>query len=246
MSTRSAVIRWKTRACVVATLVGAAAPCEPLAAAGNEPPYLASPTAWDPTTPAARHILVVRVDNLASLPDRELTPARELATGILRSAGLEPIWIACRAPVPQPSAMQVWVVLGAGARSERMLARMRAQDDLLGMMLPGTGRAYVFSERIRHFAARKRRSFEDVLGHVLAHEIGHHVLPGEGHAATGIMQSDIGDAFATAWFTPQQGRSIRALVASTSSISRGTRVERERSRELRAAPRSSRDGRLVQ
>ena len=104
--------------------------------------------------------------------------------------------------------MRMWVVLGGVDRSERMIARLQGPTDLLGMAPQGSGRVYVFPERIRHYAGSKKRRFEEVLGHVLAHEVGHHLLPDHGHADTGIMRAEIGDAFSTPWFTTVQFRSI--------------------------------------
>jgi hypothetical protein len=113
----------------------------------------------------------------------------------------------------------MWVVLGRADRSERMIARLRGPADLLGMAPPGSRRVYIFSDRIRHYAEFKKRSFEEVLGHVLAHEIGHQLLPEHGHADTGIMRADIGDAFSTPWFTRRQFRSIhRSLLDAQARV----------------------------
>ena len=156
-----------------------------------------------------RLTIVLRVDNVARLRDSELEAAQALGTAIFRTAGLESMWFDSRAPTR--ASMQMWVVLGSADRSERMIARLRGPADLLGMAPPGSRRVYIFSDRIRQYAALKKRSFEEVLGHVRAHEIGHQLLLE--HGDTGIMRADIGDAFSTPWFTGRQLRSIHSSLS---------------------------------
>ena len=50
--------------------------------------------------------------------------------------------------------------------------------------------AYVFYQRIQKFAWRVEISVAQALGHVMAHEIGHLILPVNAHSATGIMRGD--------------------------------------------------------
>lgn len=211
MPFRRAGGRWTCRR-AAATVVFTAAAFESIAVIAGAGEHRESRASGAAAARVKPPVVVLLVDNLARLSERELTAAQDLATTVLRSARLESIWIDCRADPPEPAALQVWVVLSAVDRSERMIARLEGPADLLGMSLPRTRRAYIFSERIRRFAAHKRRSFEHVLGHVLAHEIGHHLLPGEGHTDTGIMQGDIGHAFETPWFTRRQTGTIRAML----------------------------------
>jgi hypothetical protein len=54
-------------------------------------------------------------------------------------------------------------------------------------------RAYVFYSRVREFAAFKTsRGFIEAesitLGHVIAHEVGHLLIPGAQHSARGILR----------------------------------------------------------
>jgi hypothetical protein len=170
--------------------------------------------------------MILLVDNVARLRESELEAAQALASAIFRTAGLEPTWVDCRAPTH--AGTQMWVVLGSADRSERMIARLQGPADLLGMAPPGSGRVYIFPQRIRHYAALKKRSFEEVLGHVLAHEVGHHLLPEGGHADTGIMRADIGDAFSTPWFTRLQFRSIHNSLSDAQARVRKGPVESRR------------------
>jgi hypothetical protein len=49
--------------------------------------------------------------------------------------------------------------------------------------------AYIFYNRVEHVAAGTEVDVAQVLGHAMAHEIGHLLLPA-GHSATGLMRGD--------------------------------------------------------
>lgn len=212
----------------IAALVFTAAAFDAPGAAADEGADIASQSVSAEGTPVGPLSIVLLVDNVARLRESELEAAQALAAAILRTAGLESTWVDCRAPRSAGTAM--WVVLGRADRSERMIARLQRPADLLGMAPLGSGRVYIFPERIRHYAGSKKRSFEAVLGHVLAHEVGHHLLPEHGHADTGIMRADIGDAFSTPWFTTVQFRSIHR------SLSDAQARAMKRAAESRRAP----------
>jgi hypothetical protein len=85
--------------------------------------------------------------------------------------------------------------------------------------------AYVFYDRVQHIAETYINTSRDcaacdldnviVLAHVMAHEIGHLLLP-YGHSATGLMRAnwDAGDLHRAVYrqlkFTPEQAALIRA------------------------------------
>jgi hypothetical protein len=60
-----------------------------------------------------------------------------------------------------------------------------------GAAARGLGRAYVHYERVVAAANRHARDVGGVLGMVIAHEVGHLLLPDNGHSAHGIMRSDM-------------------------------------------------------
>jgi hypothetical protein len=86
---------------------------------------------------------------------------------------------------------------------------------VLGQAAKECGRAYIFSHRIIALAARHQHALGSVLGRIIAHEVGHLVLPENGHSATGIMSADL-DLRPTAFaaFTPGQEAAIRQAVTS--------------------------------
>ena len=68
----------------------------------------------------------------------------------------------------------------------------RVADAVLGQAAREAGRAYIFTHRITNLALRHGDDFGRVLGRVMAHEVGHLVLPIDSHADRGIMRANIG------------------------------------------------------
>jgi hypothetical protein len=65
-----------------------------------------------------------------------------------------------------------------------------APDDALGSASHG-GWAYVFASRVLMLSVSAHACFPRVLGSVIAHEIGHVLLPEHSHAPQGIMQESL-------------------------------------------------------
>ena len=87
---------------------------------------------------------------------------------------------------------------------------------MLGVAPPATGRVYLMWDRIVRRAAKRHALPEVVLARVLAHEIGHHLLPGQGHTTSGLMTAvlDGGSPNAPA-FSDTQVESILALLVAS-------------------------------
>ena len=64
-------------------------------------------------------------------------------------------------------------------------------DDVLGLSVSPARRAYVLYDRIAHGEVRSSRDVGAALGDVMAHEIGHLMLPAHSHSATGFMRSSL-------------------------------------------------------
>ena len=79
------------------------------------------------------------------------------------------------------------VLIHSGAQ---LLARP-AVVDALGFADPGVSRAHVIYDRVEALTARSPRSAASLLGDVIAHELGHLLLPSPQHSARGIMRSGV-------------------------------------------------------
>jgi hypothetical protein len=62
--------------------------------------------------------------------------------------------------------------------------------DVMGQGAPSIGRAYIYYDRVVAFRPIAPRDIPTTLGDVMAHELGHLILP-PGHSSVGIMRPTI-------------------------------------------------------
>ena len=86
---------------------------------------------------------------------------------------------------------------------------------MLGRAAGPTGRAYILTPRVAAVAARHRRDFDRLLGRVIAHEVGHLLLPPHSHSASGIMREKLDLSFSPkATFTKSQQKAMLLALQS--------------------------------
>jgi hypothetical protein len=163
-----------------------------------------------------RATIVLHVDNFANLLPDHLNDAEKVARRIYAMAGIQTLWRHGREEAPTvEGAIQLKVLLLSREMGERKIAADRVGATVLGQAAKGCGRAYIFTHRVAALAARNRLYLADVLGRVIAHELGHLMLPENSHSATGIMMAGLDmRANADATFTPDQVVAIRQTLAS--------------------------------
>jgi hypothetical protein len=187
--------------------------------------------------------VTIHVHNYAEVGDKTLLEAEKIAAGIYRKVGVETRWTpAPLAPKINQESSTDQGSLDLTDIDLNMVPRVMA--DRLGLpnkvmgLAPGTEPdrqvVYVFSHRVEVLAQsqvravfegsiRRPATMAQVLGHAIAHEIGHLLLNLESHSATGIMRGDwdlsdlqgVGSGFLL--FTSQQAEVIRTEVARRAS-----------------------------
>ncbi len=147
--------------------------------------------------------IIVRVYNYTKTADSHVERAQREADRILRRAGIRATWIRCGvSPLEGDTNPRCKQTLGPGTIGLKVLPDKMASGfgkagDTFGFAIytpmPAAGWAYIFSEQAEELA--RYGSFPVhfevartlILGHVMAHEIGH-LLLGEGsHSSSGIM-----------------------------------------------------------
>ena len=164
----------------------------------------------------AKPRITLRVDDLAHLDPVVLTGSKEVTTAIFRKADVETVWLDCT--VNQTD---------CGQETERPQFRLRilaspmdkdtVSDNALGFAMPCHENDlecifFIFYSRITDLAAIYGIGPDRILGHVMAHEIGHTLLGPDAHAVSGIMQAGLAipDMKQGLYFTSSQPRRLRA------------------------------------
>ena len=121
----------------------------------------------------------LQMDNDADVPAAILKKSQDEVARIFADAGLGVEWTA-RGP-------RFTVQIGISA-----LGYTRASSPVMGVALrkPGGATAHIFFNQVQDFARRCHVDVGTLLAYVIAHEIGHLLLPRMPHSATGLMKGD--------------------------------------------------------
>jgi hypothetical protein len=128
------------------------------------------------------------VDNFASLPSETLNLTEKAVAAIFADAGVRVVWIDGRERPPRRDGeRRLKVLLLSREMSERKIAADGVGPTVLGQAARTPGRAYIFTPRVEDLARRYEREMAGVLARIIAHEIGHLLLPANSHSTKGIM-----------------------------------------------------------
>ena len=164
--------------------------------------------------------LSVAIHNYAALPPPVVERATGVATRIYGRIGVSVTWLEKwqvgaqwpTNPAACPDSPTPLIHLRLFGRS---LHSRRPPGDL-GFAVSGGTLASVLVERVKHVAKSNSLDVGDLLGVIMAHEIGHLLLPPDSHA-TGIMAPKV-DLFLIEHgglaFDPRQASMIRARIGS--------------------------------
>jgi len=172
--------------------------------------------------PTDRPIGEVLMMDGAGVPADTLERAQNDATRVFELSGITLVWI--EAATCQARCLTVRIVLepvGTKSRDPRVLGVATGTKEARGKHL------WIIYPRIRAYSAQLGLDASQLLGHVIAHELGHLLLPHGAHSLSGIMRPAWdrpqvkGATQGTLTFTPDQVDRIRTgLQASASPIAR--------------------------
>jgi len=180
-----------------------------------------------PDDEAARSLkLTVRVYDFTGLHPKSLAGATKEAAAVLGKAGIETEWLVCVATDGQmpPACNQP---IGAGELALRILRRAKAAKGMFkcsacaAAVEDAEGRgtyATLFLDCLDAMPEAKHLVPSLLLGHFMAHEIGHLLLPGKDHSAAGLMRPVLREedwqlaSIGALVFSPQQAETLRAEV----------------------------------
>ena len=164
---------------------------------------------------AAEPTIAVRLENVCNLAPQTLHDAQERVARIYAAIGVSIAWVNQGQTASQLSkgTPKLDVFFLSQSRTELFFRGTQLPEGILGIAPGNTRRVYVFCGRIASRAQSTGEAFDRIVARVLAHELGHQLLPGNGHSDTGIMRAWL-DYFGAKppMFTDPQGAEIRALL----------------------------------
>ena len=154
--------------------------------------------------------LVVRVDNVAPVLADDLQFAEGRAAAVFGRIGARIQWIdqdqAAREHIRAPFTIVLVTAGNERGRASRFV-------DALGLANPSVGRAHVFCDTVAALHVGIPRTTSSLLGDVIAHELGHLLLPPPGHSADGIMCPELDTTLrGVKTFTSPQARMILSQI----------------------------------
>ena len=171
--------------------------------------------------------IAVRVYNFTPITERELNSASQAAAGVLSKASVSSEWQFCSAAEGElPEACNA--PLGASEVALRIVRRPKLRKGAMGCAECGTaiedssGRgiyATLVYDCVELLPRAEGLLPSFLLGTLMAHEIGHLLLPGKDHSPEGIMRPQMRDkdwklaAVGALVFTPDQAGRIRSEVS---------------------------------
>jgi hypothetical protein len=165
--------------------------------------------------------VVIDVSDYAHLSPADLKGAEEEATRIYLTADIKMVWVnpGAAASEANAGALHLNVLLLDREMAQRKIDGGHIGQDVLGKATHDTAHAYIFCHRITDVIDYSR-DFRTALGRVLAHEVGHMVLPVHSHSRVGIMRAVV-DLYGTPpQFTRDQVAMIHETIAADLRVTR--------------------------
>jgi hypothetical protein len=160
---------------------------------------------------------VVLMDR-AAVPADTLERAQNDTTRVFELSGITLVWVdaeTCQAPC-----LTVWIVMrpmGPKSRDSRVLGIAPGTKEVRGTNV------WIFYPRIQAHSANLGMDASELLGHVMAHELGHLLLPYDAHSFAGVMRpawdrAQVANALdGRLTFMPAQAALIRARLQDASA-----------------------------
>jgi hypothetical protein len=164
------------------------------------------------------------LQDYANVPAVWLTTAMAVATGILENGGVRVLWSDC-SPNSERRDTLCSSPLGPTDLHLRILSKEMAKRTHRSRHSMGSaivsGRfpsiASAFYHRAVELEAGRSGARAEILGGIMAHEIGHLMLAENSHSGTGVLRAQWGDedlgmiARGRLWFTPEQAARMVSL-----------------------------------
>jgi len=138
--------------------------------------------------------VTVQIYNWASVAPQILTAAEDETTRIFRETGVAVLWLNCPLSIPEAEANPICI---EPCPRSRFAVRINSEmppglaKTSLGAALSESGiYATIYYSRVDEYAKEGIANHSQILGHTMAHEMGHLLLGPMPHARVGIMRGE--------------------------------------------------------
>jgi len=194
-------------------------------------------------SPQASPGITVQIYNWASVATQILAAAEGDATRIFREAGVAPSRLNCPLSILEAQANPICIEACPASRlAVRIISEIAANlaNTSVGVALTEGGiYATIFYPRVNKYAQEGIASHSQILGHAIAHEMGHLLLGPAPHTRFGIMHGEWtaadlqGMAMGAFHFSPQQSALLRQTAMQRK---RGQKCPQSPGAELKIKP----------
>ena len=158
--------------------------------------------------------IVLHVANYRALPRLVLDTAIAHVEQVYQAIGVRTVWDESEETIrsTQDGRLHLTVILLSREMAGKKILAEGLLDNVLGQAYLGSGRAYIFCDRIAMRPGPKL--FAILLGAVIAHEVGHLLLREKSHSRSGIMraETDAQHAIQRQSFDQAEASSIRNVL----------------------------------
>lgn len=160
--------------------------------------------------------IVLHVTNHAGTPRTDLALAEAQAERIFKEIGVRVVWSDITEEPASRGCGGLDLFVSVLSPSMVPEGERGGRGNALGSASTAAHRAFIHSERVKRLAAQTHIDERVLLGRVIAHEVGHLLLPDPGHTKTGLMAArmDTSPTSGRARFSTEQAGAIQALLKS--------------------------------
>jgi hypothetical protein len=167
--------------------------------------------------------IVLHIVNRAAISREILNQVKEHLVRVYDGIGVRTVWVDSEQAVGKhvDGGLHLTVMLLPRTFAKGRTSVKGVSDDALGRAHPRIGRAYIFCDRVASIPGPK--FFGIQLSAVIAHEVGHLLLPEKGHSRSGIMRAEMDAQYSIQLqgFDKSQARFIRKVLLEAAAGAEG-------------------------
>jgi hypothetical protein len=157
--------------------------------------------------------IVLAVENDARIPSADLADVEASVARSYLPIGVRVIWVHGEVPLHDSRGLRIHLRLLSRTSAVRKITTERIGRAVLAQTNRPARIVYVFCHRVVEASVKYSRDYARILGLVVAHELGHVLLPANSHSEAGVMNGRTNLWAKPAYdFTPEEGAAIRSML----------------------------------